>query len=119
MAFTPNEQCPWVQAEHGETVKVQSVGYVDAHLSGGRLGIYVFALRRKLPVWGLRFAQILPGSIDEFATMPEFRLDMAGGSFDPGKGQRGPFKIQLGDAYVDGMGLPLNRHVVYVVTFKV
>ncbi len=111
-------RAPWVGFKDGAKVRVESVAYLDGDQSQGRLGIYVFALWKKFPVWGTRYRQILPGSVDDFSTMPDFHLDMTGGNFDPGKGQRGPLRIECGDAFVDGMGLPLNRHVIYVVTFQ-
>lgn len=111
-------ESPWVQAHDGERIKVLRVDYVNADRSGGNLGIYVYALHKKVPVWGIPFVQLLPGSEDAFATRPNFVLDMTGGGFDPGKGQRGPFKIQMNDCFVDGMGLPLNRHVIYIITFN-
>ena len=113
-----NPECPWVQAHDGARIKVLRVDYVNADLSGANLGIYVYSLHKKVQVWGVPFTQFLPGSEDAFATRPNFVLDLAGSHFDPGKSQRGPFKIQMGDAFVDGMGLPLNRHVLYVITFN-
>lgn len=111
--YIPNPETPWVQAVNGEKVKVHSVGYVNADLSDGNLGIYVYAIKKKVPVWGKPFSLVLPGSVDTWGTRPDFKIDMARGNFDPAK-NRGPFKIEMEDAYVDGMGLPLNRHVIYV-----
>ena len=42
---------------------------------------------------------------------------MAGGLFYPDRGQSGPFTIACGDARVEGMGLPANHHVIYIITF--
>lgn len=117
MSFTPNPECPWVTAENSDTTKVLSVGYVNADLSGGNLGIYVYALRAKIFQWGIPYHLNLPGSVDTFGTRPEFHIDMQGGGFNPEFGV-GPFEIELGGAKVKGMGLPLNRHVIYVVTFS-
>lgn len=117
-SFIPNPEAPWVHAENGEKFRVHSVGYVNADLSDGNLGLYVYAIKKKVQMWGIPFDMILPGSVDRWGTRPEFKIDMAGGGFNPEHG-RGPFKIQMGDAWVDGMGLPLNRHVIYVVTFAI
>jgi hypothetical protein len=108
----------WVTYQNGTQVHVQSVGYVPAELSDGRLGIYVYAVQKKFPVWGRAFDLLLPGSIDHFATMPEFKIDMAGGGFMPDRGETGPFTVRMGDAQVAGMGLPANRHVLYIVMFN-
>ncbi len=113
---SPNPLCPWVTATDGNAVKVQSVGYVPAELTQGRIGIYVYAVQKKFQVWGQPYKLLLPGSEDDFATMPQFVIDMAGGTFNPAHGA-GPFTIKMGDAVVSGMGLPEARHVVYVVTF--
>lgn len=113
-------RCYWVEAHDGERVKVDSVAYMDATQTQNRLGVYVFAMRRKIMQWCVPFQMILPGnpgSVDDFGTIPELVTDMLGGNFDPGKGQRGPFKFQMDDAWVDGLGLPLNRHVIYAITF--
>lgn len=116
-ARTPNPQAPWVQAQDGAVIKVARVDYIPAELSGNRNAVYVFAQQNGAPAYGQPFDMVLPGSVDHFAVSPVLVTDMQGGGFDPGKGQRGPFKFQLGDAYVDGIGLPLNRHVTYVITF--
>jgi len=113
--FIPNPEAPWVHATNGDLVKVHSVGYVNGDLSGGNIGIYVTAIRKKVQVV-YPFDLLLPGSVDHFATYPQLKIDMAGGGFDP-KNARGPFTIKMGDAVVDGMGLPLNQHVIYWVTF--
>lgn len=46
-----------------------------------------------------------------------------GSSFDPTKGQVGPYSVYIKDGYtateiVRGLGLPLNRHVQYRVVFQ-
>ena len=41
---------------------------------------------------------------------------MSGDSnFDPGKGQAGPYSIQVGDASVSGLGSPLRQRVEYLI----
>lgn len=110
-------RCPWVTFQDSALVKVHSVGYVPAELSQGRLGIYVYTLRNKVPVWGVTYRILRPdGAFDDFETMPDFVLSMAGGGFNEGQGV-GPFTAALGGAKVMGMGLPENRHVVYIVQF--
>lgn len=114
----PNPNCPWVTTQEGVKYKVQSVGYVPAELTQGRIGLYVYAVHKKFQVWGEPYDLVLPGSVDHYATLPQFVIDMAGGNFDPAHGA-GPFTIKMGDCTVSGMGLPLNRHVCYVVTFLI
>jgi hypothetical protein len=115
MPRIPNPQCPWVQAQDGQTVKIREVAYIPAELSGNRNALYVVGVKNGAPHYGEPFKMLLPGSEDDFAITPTLVTDMSGGGFDPGKGQRGPFKFVFGDASVDGFGLPLNRHVAYVI----
>jgi len=110
-----NPACPWVLAQAGVNVKIREVAYIPAELSGNRNALYVVGVKNGAPHYGEPFDMVLPGSIDHFAITPNLVTDMAGGGFDPGKGQRGPFKFVFGDASVDGFGLPLNRHVAYVI----
>lgn len=36
-------------------------------------------------------------------------------SFDPGRGQSGPYVLKIGDASVSGLGLPLKQHCEYLI----
>src|SRR5574341_583668 len=45
----------------------------------------------------------------------------ADSSFDPSRGERGPYNVYIGGLSSDivtGMGLPLKQHVVYLLKFK-
>lgn len=117
MAASVDPRCPWVKPIDGTNVKVERVAYLDGKQTRGNLGIYVFASYRKRDWWGTPFRLLLPGSWDEFATLSDFVIDMAGGLFYPDRGEDGPFDIVCGDARVEGMGLPANQHVIYIVTF--
>jgi hypothetical protein len=92
---------------------------MDGEQTQGRIGIYVFANFRKRAVWCVPYQLVLPGSVDTYATISDFRIDMAGGGFVPARGEVGPFTIRMGDAKVSGMGLPVNQHVIYVITFSI
>lgn len=111
-------KCPWVNVTHGEDVKVLAVDYVPESYTGGRLGLYVDAYYRNKLRYGVPYGLVLPGSIDHFATMKEFNISLDGTGFDPAHGG-GPVTIVCGDAKVEGIGLPLNHHVQYVITFRV
>lgn len=113
MGNTPS----WITIKQGERVKVVSVDYCPAELSGNNNAVYVYALYKKLYRWGIPFKMVLPGSVDDFGTGPELVTDMQGGGFNPANAV-GPFKFVMGDAEVSGLGLPLNRHVRYVITFR-
>jgi len=110
-------RCNWVKAYDGPNVKVERVAYMDGTQTRGNLGIYINTSYRKRDWWGTPFRLLLPGSWDEFASLSDFVVDMAGGLFYPDRGEDGPFDIVCGDARVEGMGLPANHHVIYIVTF--
>jgi len=119
MAIIDPRCSAWVTATDGLTVKVERVGYMNGAQTKDKLGIYVFANFRKRAAWCIPYKLLLPGSVDDFATLPDFAIDMAGGGFIPSRGEVGPFTIQMGDAKVSGMGLPVNEHVIYCVTFSI
>lgn len=113
-----DSRCPWVKATDGVNVKVMKVEYSPAKFTQGRVGIYIFASHRKIPVYCFPFQMLTPDSVDDFATSPELVSMLQGGFFDPKNGA-GPFTFKLGDAKVEGIGLPGNEHVLYAVTFDI
>ncbi len=122
--YIPNPLCPWVQATDGTQVRVWSIDIIPAELTSGVLGVTVFTIKRKVQTWGMPYEQILgDGSSTTFGVRPNFMTDIAGSNFDPNssdpKHQRGSISYKLGDALVTGIGIPLNRHVQYVLTFAI
>lgn len=77
---------------------------------------------QRFPNWDKPDATVLldfnPNSLGQ--AVASFNMDGNGSSFDPGKGEVGPQSIAMfgNSDRVDGIGLPLRRHVTVTVTFQ-
>ena len=61
--------------------------------------------------------QVWPtGSSTHYTRNGMVAFQMSGdSSFDPNKGQAGPYILRIGDASVSGLGLPLKQHTEYLI----
>lgn len=98
--------------------------YQDETESGGKHNIYVTVLDEHgapmsgVPVWQEwpddRVSQLTIGGVTDFGVW--------GGPFYPEEGQVGAYSVYVEDKdlsdVVAGMGLPVNRHVCYYLTFQ-
>ncbi len=115
----------WITIERNPNAEwfVQGVVYLDEKEAQGDVNIYVTVLDEDgAPVSGIGVYQdwrderaikyTISGKVDF--------VQSGDSSFDPGKGQHGPYGVYVtgGSEAVWGMGLPLRRHVRYDVTFK-
>jgi hypothetical protein len=77
---------------------------------------------RGRPLTNVRVIQEFPGDQAFALTTPSgyAEFDQSGdSSFDPKKGQSGPYKIYIaGGDVVKGLGLPVRQHVQYLLTFE-
>lgn len=105
--------------------KLISAQYQDPEESGGNISIIVFVQdERGAPIPGQRVIQKFPG--DQAVGVTDERghveFPMSGdSSFAPDRGESGPYTAVVdglpGDQVV-GMGLPLRRHVQYILTYR-
>lgn len=105
--------------------KLISAQYQDPDESGGNVNIVVFVQdERGAAVTNQRVFQKFPG--DQAAATTDERghveFPMSGdSSFAPDRGESGPYSIAidgLPNDQVLGMGLPLRRHVQYILTYR-
>lgn len=105
--------------------KLISAQYQDPDESGGNVNIVVFVQdERGTPLPGQRVAQKFPG--DQATALTDERghteFPMSGdSSFAPDRGENGPYSIVIDGLPSDqvvGMGLPLRRHVQYILTYR-
>lgn len=105
--------------------KLISAQYQDPEESGGNVNIIVFVQdERGMPIPGQRIIQKYPG--DQATAIADERghaeFPMSGdSSFSPDRGENGPYTALIDGLPSDqvvGMGLPLKRHVQYILTFR-
>ncbi len=105
--------------------KLISAKYMNPDESGGNVTIVCYVQDESgHPLPGVRVLQRWPG--DEAPATSDERgkveFPMSGdSSFDPPKGQHGPYSslvAGLPSDAVNGMGLPLRRHVQYILTWR-
>lgn len=105
--------------------KLISAQYQDPDESGGNINIIVFVQdERGAPLPGQRIIQKFPG--DQATAITDERghaeFPMSGdSSFSPDRGENGPYAALvdgLPSDQVVGMGLPLKRHVQYILTYR-
>lgn len=136
---------PWTEVESAVAAPGQTYWqlvkaiYFDEAKAGGRVNIFVAALDERgkeldgVPVrltWGVsaedkitrkteskRDPFVLPFALETLATH-----EMGGGSsFSPERGERGGYTVTLEgfpSEQVNGMGLPLRRHVAFLLVFQ-
>ncbi len=105
--------------------KLISAQYQDPDESGGNVNIVVFVQdERGAPIPGQRVFQTFPGDRAPGVTDERGHVEfpMSGdSSFAPDRGESGPYSIVidgLPNDQVVGMGLPLRRHVQYILTYR-
>lgn len=105
--------------------KLISALFQDPDESGGNVNIIVFVQdERGMPIPGQRVFQTFgndraPGTTDERGHV-EFPMS-GDSSFSPDRGETGPYSIVVDGLATDqvlGMGLPLKRHVQYILTYR-
>lgn len=105
--------------------KLISAQYQDPDESGGNVNIVVFVQNENgSPARGQQVFQTFggdraPGSTDERGHV-EFPMS-GDSSFAPDRGESGPYSIVVDGLPNDqllGMGLPLRRHVQYILTYR-
>ena len=119
--ITPVEDAKWI---------IKDVAYLDETQSGGKVNIYVTVIDRSgaplsgktvMLTWGGRSAE------DEkayaFTEGGNCNFPMSGdSSFSPDRGEHGTYEISVVNdgisEIVGGMGLPLRRHVCYLITIQ-
>ena len=105
--------------------KLISAQYQDPEESGGNVNIVVFVQdERGAPIPGQRVFQTFPGDRAPGTTDERGHIEfpMSGdSSFAPERGESGPYSIVIDGLPCDqlvGMGLPLRRHVQYILTYR-
>lgn len=105
--------------------KLISAQYQDPDESGGNINIVMYVQdERGMPLPGQRVLQIYPGDRATGITdeRGHFEFPMSGdSSFAPDRGEHGPYTAAvdgLPSDQVVGMGLPLRRHVQYILTWR-
>jgi hypothetical protein len=105
--------------------KLISAQYQDPDESGGNVNIVVFVQdERGAPMPGQRVFQKFPGDRAPGITDERGHIEfpMSGdSSFAPERGESGPYSVEidgLPNDQVLGMGLPLRRHVQYILTYR-
>lgn len=105
--------------------KLISAQYQDPDESGGNINIIVFVQdERGMPIPGQRVLQKFPGDQAVGVTDERGHIEfpMSGNSsFAPERGESGPYAVAIEGLPSDevvGMGLPLKRHVQFVLTFR-
>ena len=105
--------------------KLISAQYQDPDESGGNINIVVFVQdERGAAIPGQRVFQTFPGDRAPGTTDERGHVEfpMSGdSSFAPERGESGPYSIVidgLPNDQVVGMGLPLRRHVQYILTYR-
>lgn len=105
--------------------KLISAQYQNPDESGGNVNIVVFVQDdRGMPLPGQRVFQTFPGDRAPGTTDERGHIEfpMSGdSSFAPERGESGPYSIEIDGLPNDevlGMGLPLRRHVQYVLTYR-
>lgn len=116
----------WLTINQGTQYKVTEVWFYDAKPpddpeSEGNINIYT--LVRDTSGRTLQHeavAQVWPdGSTTKYTRNGITVHQMSGDSnFDPKQGQAGPYIMQIGDASVSGLGLPLRQHVEYLIVVE-
>jgi hypothetical protein len=127
MSEVINAACPWVTVERCQAVphwQLVSLNYRDENASGGNHNIYYTVLDENgIVVSGINCWQGWPdGETFEVAQAGQANIGIWGGPFYPDRGEVGPYFAWIGNRaqsdIVRGMGLPVNRHVCYDLTFK-
>jgi hypothetical protein len=105
--------------------KLISAQFQDPDESGGNVNIVVFVQdERGAAIPGQRVFQKFPGDRAPGTTDERGHIEfpMSGdSSYAPDRGENGPYSIEidgLPNDQVLGMGLPLRRHVQYVLTYR-
>lgn len=107
--------------------KITDVAYADENQSGGNVNIYVSVLDENgSPAFGAKvYFNTTDGQNPATQTVINGVTDFpqsGDSSFDPARGESGPYTIRIlggGDSdVIEGMGLPLRRHVTYQIRFK-
>jgi len=116
-----DKRLTWVSVTQGSGYKVSAVHFYDnkpvdypESQGGVKIMVSVSDGNGKL-LWKVPVTQVWPDDKAIHHTrngMVDF--DMSGdSSFDPQRGQVGPYSIRVGDCEVRGLGLPLKQHVEY------
>lgn len=123
-------RCPWVTVERTSQVpawRLTGFRYQDENQSGGNHHIFYTVLdERGTPVSGVTaWLKWLDAAPDEAKTPilgGTGNIPLFGGPFYPDRGQVGAYRCYIESPdesdVVWGMGLPVNRHVNYLVTFQ-
>lgn len=105
--------------------KLLSAQYQDPSESGGNINIIIYVQdERGMPLPGVRVLQKFPGDVATGITdeRGHYEFPMSGdSSFAPDRGEHGPYTAAVDGLPSDevvGMGLPLRRHVQYILTFR-
>ena len=118
-----DHRASWIKVKQGSDYKVKSVYFYDNKPSdypesqnGIRIIVSVLDVNLR-PLWKVPVYQIWPDDkAIHYTRNGLVEFDMSGdSSFNPQKGESGPYTIQVGDAVVSGFGLPLKQHVEYAV----
>jgi hypothetical protein len=127
--------CPWVSVQPcGVAVggcstvmpcwRLVDFVFQDEEQSGGRHNIYITVLDESgAPKSGIQAHQAWPDGDTSQATLGGVTdFGVYGGPFYPDRGEVGPYQVYIEarnkSDVVAGMGLPANRHVSYLLTFR-
>lgn len=97
--------------------------YQDESQSGGNHNMYFTAITPFGAPATVYAHQAWPdGDVEQLTLGGQTNFGLYGGSFDPGKGQVGAYsgyiESRATSDVVSGMGLPLDRHVNYILTWQ-
>jgi hypothetical protein len=113
----------WISIKQGKDYQVTEVWFYDSRPPNdpeSEGGTNIYSLVRDQAGRSLNHESVIlrrpDGASTHYTRNGIASHQMRGDSnFDPGKGQTGPYSIQVGDASVSGLGLPLQQHVEYMI----
>ncbi len=121
--LTVDPRLTWISIKQGTDYHIAQVWYYDCNPPDdpeSEGGMNIYAVVRDGSGKMLQHEAVkqmwLTGSSTHYTRngMASFQMS-TDSSFDPGRGQAGPYMIQIGDARVTGLGLPLRQHVEYLI----
>lgn len=123
-------RCPWVTLTPCNVFprwELKTLVYQDENQSGGNHNIYITVLdERGAPVSGVicwqKWPDAQPQETQQATLGGVTNFGIWGGPFYPDRGEAGAYwsfvESTAKSDVVNGMGLPANRHVNYILTFQ-
>lgn len=127
MSINLDPRCNWVVVAPCSAIprwELAGFAYQNEEESGGRHNVYITCISETgAPVSGIPVHQAWPdGDISQWTLGGVTDFGLYGGPFYPDQGQAGAYSVYVDSKehsdVVSGMGLPANRHVCYLLTFR-